>query len=87
MILSNEEGQRLALEAKLKDEQEKEKDVLAHEALELQQGGVVALQEAILKEVEKKHSIEIKVLIPSQPSITNKAISSIGPRSRDTGRV
>lgn len=74
MILSNEEEQRRALEAKLQDEHEKEKEILAQEALELQQGGVVAVQEAILKEVEKKHSIEIKVLITSQPSITNGAI-------------
>jgi hypothetical protein len=63
IIVSNEDEQRHAIEAKLQDEQDKEKDILSQEALELQQGGVVAVHEAILKEVEKKHSIEIKVLI------------------------
>ncbi len=61
IVLSNEDEQRNAIEAKLQEEQDKEKDVLSQEALELQKGGVVAVQEAILKEVEKKHSIEIKV--------------------------
>jgi diphthamide synthase subunit DPH2 len=61
IVLSTEEEQREAIEAKLHEEQEKEKVILSQEALELQKGGVVAVQEAILKEVEKKHSIEIKV--------------------------
>lgn len=65
MVLSNDEDQRRAIEAKLKDEQEKEKHILSQETLELQQGGIVAVQEAIFKEVEKKHSIEMKVLMPS----------------------
>ncbi|CAB4011834.1 Hypothetical predicted protein [Paramuricea clavata] len=62
IIVSNEDEQRYAIEAKLQNEQDKEKDILSQEALELQQGGVVAVHEAILKEVEKKHSIEIKML-------------------------
>ena len=62
IVHSSEDEQRQAIEAKLQEEQDKEKDILSQEALELQKGGVVAVQEAILKEVEKKHSIEIKML-------------------------
>ena len=63
IVHSTEDEQRQAIEAKLQEEQDKENDILSQEALELQRGGIVAVQEAILKEVEKKHSIEIKVLI------------------------
>lgn len=61
MVVSNDEEQRQAIEAQLQEEQEKESDLLSQEALEVQRGGIVAVQESILKEVEKKHSIEIKV--------------------------
>lgn len=62
LVLETEDEQRQAIESKLREEQENENNVLSQEVLEImQKGGTVAVQEAILKEVEKKHSMEIKV--------------------------
>lgn len=61
VLASSEDEQQHAIEARLREEQGKEKDLLSQDALAFQKGGIVALQESILKELEKKHSVEIKV--------------------------
>lgn len=65
VLASSEDEQQHAIEVRLREEQGKEKDLLSQDALASQKGGIVTLQESILKELEKKHSIEIKVRILS----------------------
>lgn len=65
LVLENEDEQRQAIETKLREEKENKTKALSQEALEIQKGGIVAIQEAILREVEKKHSVEIKVSLPA----------------------
>lgn len=60
-ISSDEEEQRVAILTLLREQQERDKKILSQETLEIQNKGIVALDEAILKEVEDKHSIEVKV--------------------------
>ena len=86
IVVSDDDEQRHAIEAKLQEEHDRENDLLSQEALELQKGGIVAVQETILKEVEKKHSIEIKVMISpflstSYPGLLGGGMATQLPRS------
>lgn len=57
---SEEEAQK-ELEEKLLKEQAEDSEIDARNALDMEQGGLVQLQEAILNEVEKKHLSEQEV--------------------------
>ena len=57
---SEEEVQK-ELEEKLLKEQEEDNEIDKRNALDMEQGGLALLQEAILNEVEKKHSSEQEV--------------------------
>ena len=57
---SEEEAQK-ELEEKLLKEQEEDNEIDKRNALDMEQGGLALLQEAILNEVEKKHSSEQEV--------------------------
>lgn len=57
---SEEEAQK-ELEEKLLKEQEEDNEVDKRNALDMEQGGLALQQEAILNEVEKKHSSEQEV--------------------------
>ena len=86
IVVSDDDEQRHAIEAKLQEEHDRENDLLSQEALEVQKGGIVAVQETILKEVEKKHSIEIKVMISpflstSYPELLGDGMATQSPRS------
>lgn len=57
---SEEEAQK-ELEEKLLKEQAEDSEIDARNALDMEQGGLAQLQEAILNEVEKKHLSEQEV--------------------------
>ena len=65
VVSGTDEEQRNAIEKKIQEEEENEKNLLSQEALEIQKGGIVAIQEAVLREIEKKHAVEIKVTFGS----------------------
>ena len=57
----SEEDAQKELEEKLLKEQEEDNEIDKRNALDMEQGGLALLQEAILNEVEKKHSSEQEV--------------------------
>ena len=57
---SEEEAQK-ELEEKLLKEQAEDSEIDKRNALDVEQGGLAQLQEAILSEVERKHSSEQEV--------------------------
>ena len=57
---SEEEAQK-ELEEKLLREQAEDSEIDKRNALDMEQGGLALLQEAILNEVEKRHSSEQEV--------------------------
>lgn len=57
---SDEEAQK-ELEEKLLKEQAEDSEIDKRNALDMEQGGLALLQEAILGEMEKKHSSEQEV--------------------------
>jgi len=57
----SEEEARKELEEKLLKELEEDDEIDKRNALDMEQGGLAQLQEAILNEVEKKHSSEQEV--------------------------
>ena len=57
----SETEERKELEEALMKEQQQDRKVDQLEAMELHEGGTVALQEAILNEIEKKHVSEQEV--------------------------